>query len=82
MRRRQSSTGILINLEVDDVDADYARLVERGTREPLLTLRSEELGQRHFIVAGPDGVMIDVITPVPPAASDQDAFDATSLPSS
>ncbi len=31
-------------------------------------LRSEELGQRHFITADPNGVLIDVIKPIPPSA--------------
>ena len=34
----------------------------------LLTLRDEEFGQRHFITADPNGVLIDVIKPIPPSA--------------
>lgn len=58
------AAGVLMNLEVDDVDAEYDRLVTRGALEPLLDMRSEVFGQRHFILAGPDGVLIDVITPI------------------
>ena len=61
------SAGVLINLEVDDVDAEYERLVTDGPLQALLPLRSEGFGQRHFIVAGPDGVLVDVITPIPPS---------------
>jgi hypothetical protein len=51
------------------VDAEHRRLVgEEGLRE-LLPLRTEAFGQRHFIVAAPDGVLIDVITVVPADAS-------------
>ncbi|MEU3688486.1 VOC family protein [Streptomyces narbonensis] len=58
--------GLLLNFEVDDVDAEHRRLVtEAGLRE-VLSLRTEDFGQRHFIVAAPDGVLIDVITVVPP----------------
>lgn len=32
----------------------------------LLPLRYEAFGQRHFIVKDPNGVMIDVIQPIPP----------------
>lgn len=60
------ASGVLINFEVEDVDAEYDRLVTHGPLEALLTLRSEDFGQRHFIVAGPDGVLIDVITPIQP----------------
>ncbi|WP_261376298.1 hypothetical protein [Isoptericola variabilis] len=33
-----------------------------------MALRDEDFGQRHFIVAAPDGVLVDVITPVAPSA--------------
>ena len=56
--------GMLLNLEVDDVDAEWERL---RNLEVLLPIRTEEFGQRHFILAGPDGVLIDVITNVEPA---------------
>ncbi|WP_331772217.1 VOC family protein (plasmid) [Embleya sp. NBC_00888] len=57
--------GLLLNFEVDDVDAEHHRLVALAGLPELLSLRTEEFGQRHFIVAAPDGVMIDVITVVP-----------------
>lgn len=59
--------GLLLNVEVDDVDAEWARLVVRGGLRAELELRSEEFGQRHFIVADPNGVLIDVITPIEPS---------------
>lgn len=60
--------GVIVNLEVDDVDAVHARLTDRTGLEPLLSLRDEDFGQRHFIVAAPDGVLLDVIQPIPPTA--------------
>lgn len=57
--------GLLLNFEVDDVDVEHHRLVALAGLPELLSLRTEEFGQRHFIVAAPDGVMIDVITVVP-----------------
>ena len=60
------AAGLLINLEVDDVDAEYQRLVVEGPLEAVLPIRSEDFGQRHFIVPGPDGVLVDVITEIPP----------------
>lgn len=65
--RGPAATGLLLNLEVDDVDAEWERLVQSGDLEALLPIRSEEFGQRHFIVAGPDGVLIDVITNIEPS---------------
>ncbi|WP_461297153.1 VOC family protein [Streptomyces harbinensis] len=60
--------GLLLNFEVTDVDAEWDRLVTRAGLTPELTLREEDFGQRHFIVADPNGVLIDVITPIAPTA--------------
>ncbi|HET6858772.1 MAG TPA: VOC family protein [Streptomyces sp.] len=59
--------GLLLNFEVDDVDVEHRRLVTGAGLPELLPLRTEEFGQRHFIVAAPDGVLIDVITVVSPS---------------
>ncbi|MFJ6782574.1 VOC family protein [Streptomyces yangpuensis] len=59
--------GLLLNFEVDDVDREYRRLVAEAGLPAVLPLRTEEFGQRHFIVAAPDGVLVDVITVVPPS---------------
>lgn len=61
--------GVLLNFEVEDVDAEWERLVVREGLRPELELRSEDFGQRHFMVADPDGVLIDVITPITPSAA-------------
>ncbi len=65
--RGRSAAGLLINFEVKDPDAIYARIQAAGL--PILrTLRDEPFGQRHFIFADPNGVLIDVIKPIPPSA--------------
>ncbi|MGH2713704.1 MAG: VOC family protein [Thermoleophilaceae bacterium] len=64
---RAPVAGLILNFEVDDVDEEYRRLVEDGGLEPKLALRSEDFGQRHFIVADPSGVLLDVITEIPPS---------------
>lgn len=65
---RKVAGGVLLNFEVDDVDAEYKRLIEEAGLPILLDIRSEAFGQRHFITADPNGTMIDVITPIPPSA--------------
>jgi uncharacterized glyoxalase superfamily protein PhnB len=60
------AAGLLLNFEVADVDAEYERLMDRGL-DVLLALRDEPFGQRHFIVRDPNGVMVDVIQPIPPS---------------
>lgn len=59
------ASGVLVNLEVDDVDSAYQRLVVDGPLRAVQELRSEEFGQRHFIVAAPGEVLVDVITEIP-----------------
>lgn len=59
--------GLLLNFEVADVDAEYARVQSEGL-DVQLSLRNEAFGQRHFIVRDPNGVLIDVIQPIPPSA--------------
>ncbi|MDE3725253.1 glyoxalase/bleomycin resistance/extradiol dioxygenase family protein [Nocardiopsis sp. N85] len=63
---REPARGILLNFEVEDVDAEWERLVVRGGLRPELEIRTEAFGQRHFIVADPNGVLVDVITEIPP----------------
>lgn len=59
--------GLVINFEVEDVDREYERALER--KLPILReLRNEPFGQRHFITRDPNGVLIDVIKPIPPSA--------------
>jgi uncharacterized glyoxalase superfamily protein PhnB len=64
-RRGQQANGLLLNFEVANVDAEYERAVAKGLNV-LLAIRDEEFGQRHFIVQDPNGVMVDVIQPIPP----------------
>jgi uncharacterized glyoxalase superfamily protein PhnB len=63
---RKPSQGILINFEVEDVDDEFARAQKAGL-DIRLSLRDEAFGQRHFIVADPNGILIDVIKPIPPS---------------
>lgn len=62
---RRPISGLLLNLEVDDVDAEYDRIVKNAGLIERLPIRSEDFGQRHFIIEAPDGVLIDIITPIP-----------------
>ncbi|MEO1224400.1 MAG: VOC family protein [Pseudomonadota bacterium] len=59
-------SGLLINFEVEEVDAEFDRATSAGL-PILLALRDEPFGQRHFITRDPNGVLIDVIKPIPPS---------------
>jgi catechol 2,3-dioxygenase-like lactoylglutathione lyase family enzyme len=76
---RGRASGMLINFEVEDVDAAHARALEAGL-PVLLPLRDEEFGQRHFITRDPNGVLIDVITPIPPSEAFAKQYEANALP--
>ncbi|KAB8125570.1 glyoxalase/bleomycin resistance/extradiol dioxygenase family protein [Gracilibacillus oryzae] len=64
-----SIQGLILNFEVDDVDALYTRLIQQEKLPLELDIRDEEFGQRHFITSDPNGVLIDLITIIPPAPS-------------
>ena len=66
--------GVIVNLEVDDVDAVHERMSDSQEVEVVTSVRDEDFGQRHFILAAPDGVLVDVIQPVPPSSDYADAY--------
>lgn len=77
MSRGHHTSGMLLNFEVADVDAVHQAFCDQGL-PILLTLRDEPFGQRHFITQDPNGIMIDIITPIHPSEEfrDQYAVDA------
>ncbi|WP_274426668.1 VOC family protein [Chelativorans sp. YIM 93263] len=77
MRGRIS--GLILNFEVENPDEEYERAKTAGL--PILQeLRDEDFGQRHFITADPNGVLIDVIKPIPPSAEFAAQYEADALP--
>lgn len=76
---RGASAGVILNFEVEDAAAEYSRLVDAGL--PVLKpLIDEDFGQRHFITADPNGVLIDIITPIPPSAAFAAQYSQEALP--
>ena len=61
--------GLILNFEVDDVDPLHQRLAGRPEVTIVQVLRDEPFGQRHFIVGAPEGVLLDIIQPIEPAAA-------------
>lgn len=72
---RREPAGVLVSIEVDDVDVVHARAVEAGLQLPL-SLRSEAFGQRHFMTVDPSGTLVDVITVIPPSAEYAESYAA------
>ena len=57
---------MILNFELADVDTFYGRAV--AAELPVLkALVDEPFGQRHFITMDPNGILIDVIKPIPPS---------------
>lgn len=77
--RGQVAGGMLLNFEVDDPDAIHDRLAAAGL-PILLALRDEDFGQRHFITSDPNGVLIDIVKPIPPSAEFAAQYEAGALP--
>jgi catechol 2,3-dioxygenase-like lactoylglutathione lyase family enzyme len=77
--RGQVVGGLLLNFEVDDPDAVHDRLAAAGL-PILLALRNEDFGQRHFITSDPNGVLIDIVKPIPPSAEFAAQYEAGALP--
>jgi uncharacterized glyoxalase superfamily protein PhnB len=76
---RKPASGVILNFEVEDPDAVYEKILAAGI--PVLhTLRDEDFGQRHFIIVDPNGVMIDVIKPIPPSAEFAAQYVPEALP--
>ena len=66
--------GLILNFEVEDVDAEYQRLIIH--EKPLhLDIRDEEFGQRHFITSDPNGVLIDMIKIIPPSQAFMEQYN-------
>lgn len=77
--RGDRAAGLLLNFEVEDVDAMHDRLSAAGL-PILLGLRDEAFGQRHSIAAGPNDVLIDVIKPIPPSEDFAARYSDDALP--
>lgn len=77
--RGNTARGLLLNFEVEDVDTLYETARKAGL--PIeLTLRDEDFGQRHFITRDPNGVLIDVIKPIPPSEAFSALYSSEALP--
>lgn len=52
--------GMYLTIEVEDVDALYAKVKESGTTIAL-DIRDEPWGDRHFAIVDPNGIGIDLV---------------------
>lgn len=76
---RGKVSGLLLNFEVEDVDSVY-EACRIGGLPILKEICDEDFGQRHFIAADPNGVLIDIIKPILPSADYVALYDGSALP--
>ena len=57
--------GVYLTIEVDDVDAMYQTMKEKGIKIKI-DIRNEPWGDRHFAIADPNGIGIDFVKYAPP----------------
>ncbi len=76
---RGTISGLLLNFEVEDVDSEFER-AKANDLPILLSLKDEPFGQRHFITSDPNGILIDVIMPIPPSEEYQQQYAPDSVP--
>ena len=72
-------SGLILNFEVEEVDAEFDR-AKRNNLQILLPLRDEPFGQRHFITRDPNGVLIDVIKTIPPTEEFLEQYQSDAVP--
>ncbi len=53
--------GMYLTIEVDDVDKVYQEIRKKGV-EIKIDIRNEPWGDRHFAIADPNGIGIDIVT--------------------
>ncbi|MBP1989366.1 VOC family protein [Paenibacillus eucommiae] len=71
---RKRAEGLILNMEVDNVDSEYERLVLDAKLTLEQDIRDEDFGQRHFILSDPSGVLIDVIAMIPPSEEERSNY--------
>jgi catechol 2,3-dioxygenase-like lactoylglutathione lyase family enzyme len=58
---QQPAQGVIISAQVEDVDAAYSEVLRRGIRIEL-ELRDKSFGMRRFMVADPNGVLVNLFS--------------------
>lgn len=65
--------GVIFSLEIDDSDSAYSEAKENSL-DIVLSLRSEEWGQRHFCVRDPNGIYVDIVQAIEPTGEYQQGY--------
>ena len=72
-----AGAGVILTLDVEDVDAVHAQLTEAGVlQEVVIGLRDEPWGQRHFLFRDPAGTLLDIVQLIPPSSEYTAAYSS------
>ena len=74
MQFRQPPNGVIVTVEVDDVDTLYQKALDMQY-DIALELKDEDWGQRHFMTVDPDGLLVDVVKMIPPSGEYNTAYE-------
>lgn len=68
-----SGDGVIFSLEVEDADAAFMAAKSKALNI-VLDLRSEDWGQRHFVIQDPNGVYLDIVQSFEPTEEYQSDY--------
>jgi len=68
-----NGSGVIFSLEVENADDAYDQATRAGL-DIVLSLRSEEWGQRHFCLRDPNGLFIDIVQAIAPNAEYEQGY--------
>ncbi|MGI9333179.1 MAG: VOC family protein [Gammaproteobacteria bacterium] len=63
---RVTPQGVVITVELNDIEPVHRRALQMGVTL-IQELRDEVWGQRHFMAADPNGLLVDVVQMIAPA---------------
>ncbi|HEY1178031.1 MAG TPA: VOC family protein [Phytomonospora sp.] len=67
--REQHAAGLIVALVVDDIQTEYDRLTAEGVTVTV-PLRTEEWGERLFVIADPNGVHYEFVQWITPEGAE------------
>ena len=72
-QKQYSGEGVIFSLEVEEADAAFAIAKSKGLNT-VLDIRSEDWGQRHFVIEDPNGIHIDIVESFEPTEEYQSDY--------
>ena len=74
-KKQFEGSGFIFSLEVDDADQAYSHARDNSLYI-VSELKTEEWGQRHFVIKDPNGVYIDVVQSTEPTDEYKSDYEA------